>query len=175
MSRSRLLQRFGLSPPQSRARKAQRRLSPGRNCNAASGPTFPLLPTKPNGKPTAMMTRSQLICGDAQEVLDTLPSRLPNTTSSTFSLVGGQFPATDQPLTPHALRAIDDRPAACELYEPRRPDFPFAGIFVGILASNRRRVYREAMILLGLSGDGRRAGGCKGRLPRGSDSCQTKR
>jgi hypothetical protein len=97
-----------------------------------------------------MMTRSQLICGDAQQVLVTLPSRLPNTTSSTFSLVGGQFPATDQPLTSHSLRAIDDRPAACELYEPRRFDFPFAGIFVGTLASNRRRVHREALILLGL-------------------------
>jgi hypothetical protein len=94
--------------------------------------------------------RSQLICGDAQEGLDTLPSRLPNTTPSTFSLVRGQFPAADQPLSPHAQQSIDDRPAGCELYEPRRPDFPVAGIFVGTLASNRRPVYREAMILLGL-------------------------
>ena len=64
-----------------------------------------------------MMKLDQLIWGEAQEVLDTPPSRLPKTTPSTFSLVGGQSRATDQPLTPHAQQSMDDRPVGCGLYE----------------------------------------------------------
>jgi hypothetical protein len=149
MSRSRLLHRFGLPPSRSRVTKAHRRLSPGRNCTAASGPTFPLLPTKPNGKPTAMMTLRQLLCENAQEGLDTPSSRLPDTTPPTFSLVHGQSRTTGKPLTPHAQQSLDDRPVGCGLYELQRPGFVSAGLFVGTLAPNRRPACRKALILLG--------------------------
>src|ERR1017187_6848887 len=100
MSRSRLLHRFSLLPLRSRVRQARRRPLTRRNCSAASDPTFPPLPTEPGGKPTAMMKLDQLIWGEAQEVLDAPPSRLPDVTPPTFSSDPGQSRATDQPLTP---------------------------------------------------------------------------
>ena len=162
MSQSRLLHRFGLPPSRSRVTKAHRRLSPGRNCNAASDPTFPPLPTEPSGKPTAMMTLDQFICGEAREVLATPPSRLPNTTPSTFSLVGGQSRATDQALTPHAQQSMDDRPVGCGLYELQRPVFASAGIFVGTLPPNRIPACMEALILLGFEALAEKAADAKG-------------
>ena len=141
---------------------AHRRLSPGRNCNAASGPTFPLLPTEPSGNPTGMMTLDQLICGEAREVLDTPSSRLPDATPPTFSLVRGQSRATDQPLTPHAQQSMDDRPVGCGLYELQRPVFAAAGIFVGTLPPNQIPACREALILLGFEALGEEAADAKG-------------
>jgi hypothetical protein len=109
-----------------------------------------------------MMTLRQLICENAQEVLDTPSSRLPDTTPSTFSLVRGQSRATDQPLTPHAQQSMDDRPVGCGLYELQRPGFTSAGIFVGTLPPNRRPVYREALILLGFEALAEEAADAKG-------------
>lgn len=162
MSRSRLLHRFGLPPSRSSVRQSHRRRSTGRNCNTASDPTFPPIPTEPSGKPTAMMTLGQLIRGEAREVLDTPSSRLPNTTPSTFSLVRGQSRATDQQLTTHAQQSMDDRALVCGLYEPQRPVFASAGIFVGTLAPNRRPAYREALILLGFDALAEEAADAKG-------------
>jgi len=164
MLRQRLLHRFSLPPSRSRVRKAHRRPSTGWNCNAASDPTFPPLPTEPSGKPLAMMTLDQLLCGEAREVLDTPSSRLPNTTPSTFSLVRGQSRATDQPLTPHAQQSMDDRPVGCGLYEPQRPAFASAGIFVGTLASSQRPACREVLILLGIHSLAQEAADVKGDL-----------
>ena len=161
MSRSRLLHRFSLPPSRSSVRQAHRRPSTGRNCNAASDPTF-ALPTEPSGKPTAMMTLDQLICGEAREVLDSLSSRLTNTTPSTRPLVRGRFPATHQTLAPHAQHSSDNRSVGCELYEPRRPDSPSVGIFVGTLAPNRRPACREALILLGFDALAEEAADAKG-------------
>ena len=140
---------------------AHRRLLPGRNCNAASRPTFTLLPTEPSGKPTGMMTLDQLICREAREVFDTPSSRLPDSTPSTFSLVGGQSRATDQARTPHAQQSMDDRPVGCGLNELQRPVFASAGIFVGTLAPNRRPACREALILLGFEALGEDAADAK--------------
>ena len=162
MLRPRLLHRFSLPPSRSSVRQAHRRPSTGRNCNAASDPTFPPLPTEPSGKPTAMMTLDQLICGEAREVLDTPSSRLPNTTPPTFSLVRGQSRATDQPLTPHAQQSMDDRPVGCGLYELQRPVFASAGIFVGTLPPNRIPACREALILLGFEALAEEAADAKG-------------
>ena len=164
MLRQRLLHRFSLPPSPSSVRPAHRRPSTGRNCNVASDPTFPLFPTEPSGKPTAMMTLDQLIRGEAREVLDTPSSRLPNTTPSTFSLARGQSRATDQQLTPHAQQSMDDRPLVCGLYEPQRPVFASAGIFVGTLAPNRRPACREALILLGFEALAEEAADAKGNF-----------
>ena len=149
MPRSQLLHRSGLPPSRSRVMKLDRRFSPLRNCNAASGPTFSPLSTKPNGRSTAMTTPGQLICRDTQEVLDTLPSRLPKGTPSSLSLARCAFPTNDELLSTDAQRSIHDRPACCGLYEPWRLDFPSAGHFVGTLAPNRRPACRKALILLG--------------------------
>ena len=162
MSRSRLLHRFSLPPSRSSVRQAHRRPSTRRNCSAASDPTFPPLPTEPSGKPTTMMTLDQLICGEAREVLDTPPSRLPRTTPSASSLVGGQSRATNQPFTPHAQQSMDDRPVGCGLYELQRPVFASAGIFVGTLPSNRIPACREALILLGFDALAQEAADVKG-------------
>ena len=162
MLRPRLLHRFGLPPSRSSVRPAHRRPSTGRNSNVASDPTFPPIPTEPSGRPTAMMTLDQLIRGEAREVLDTPSSRLPNTTPYTFSLARGQSRATDQQLTPHEQQSMDDRPLVCGLYEPQRPVFASAGIFVGTLAPNRRPAYREAPILLGFDALAEEAADAKG-------------
>ena len=162
MLRPRLPNRFSLPPSWSSVRQAHRRPSTGRNCNAASDPTIPPLPTEPSGKPTAMMTLDQLICGEAREVLDTPSSRLPNTTPPTLSLVRGQSSATDQPLTPHAQQYMDDLPVGCGLYELQRPVFAAAGIFVGTLPPNRLQVCREALILLGFEALSEEAADAKG-------------
>jgi len=161
MLRPQLLHRFSLPPSRSSVRQAHRRPSTGRNCNAASDPTF-ALPTEPSGKPTAMMTLDQLICGEAREVLDTLSSRLPDTIPPTFSLVRGQSRATDQPLTPHAQQSLDDRSVGCGLYELQRPGFASAGIFVGTLAPNRIPACMEALILLGFEALAEEAADAKG-------------
>jgi hypothetical protein len=162
MSPSRPPHKFGVAPWRPNLGIAHRRLSPGRNCNAASGPNFPLLPTEPSGNPTGMMTLDQLICGEAREVLDTPSSRLPGTTPPTFSLVRSQSRATDQPLTPHAQQSMDDRPVGCGLYELQRPLFAAAGIFVGTLPPNQIQACREALILLGFEALGEDAADAKG-------------
>ena len=108
------------------------------------------------------MKLDQLIWGEAQEVLDTPPSRLPKTTPSTFSLVGGQSRATDQPLIPHAQQSMDDRPVGCGLYELQRPVFASAGIFVETLPANRIPACREALILLGFEALAEQAADAKG-------------
>ena len=162
MSPSRLLHKFGGAPLRPNCGMAHRRLSPGRHCNAASRPTFPLLPTEPSGKPSGMLTLDQLICGDAREVFDTPSSRLPDTTPPTFSLVCGQSRATDQPLTPHARQSMDDRSVGCGLYEPQRPGSASAGIFVGTLPPNQIPACREALILLGFEALAEEASDAKG-------------
>jgi hypothetical protein len=162
MSPSRPPHKFGVAPWRRNLGIAHRRLSPGRNCNAASGPTFPLLPTEPSGKPTGMMTLDQLICGEVPKVLDTSFSRLPGATPPTFSLVRSQFRAIDQPLTPHAQQSMDDRPVGCGLYELQRPVFAAAGIFVGTLPPNRIQACREALILLGFEALAEEAADAKG-------------
>ena len=135
MPRSPLLHRFGLPPSRSRVRKLDRRFSPRQNCIVASGP---------------------------QEVLDTLPSRLPNTTPSSFLPARCAFPTNDEPLSTDARQSIQNRSAACGLYEPRCPDFPSAGIFVGTLAPNRRPACREALSLLGFDALAEDAADAKG-------------
>ena len=162
MLRPRLLHRFSLPPSRSSVRQAHRRPSTGRNCNAASDPTLPPLPSEPSGKPTAMMTLDQLICEEAREVLDTPSSRLPNTAPWTFSWVRGQSRATDQPPTPHAQQSMDYHPVGCGLYELQRPVFASAGIFVGTLPPNRTPACREALILLGFDALAEEAADAKG-------------
>jgi hypothetical protein len=149
MPRSQLLHRFGLPPSRSRVKKLGRGFSPRRNCNTASRPTFSPLSTKPNGRSTVVTKPRQLICGDTQEVLETIPSRLPKSTPSSFSLALCAFPINDASLSTNVQQPINNRPAGCGLYEPRRLDFPSVGNFVGTLTPSRGPARRKALILLG--------------------------